>query len=113
MDVYDRGLWKDDPDAQEKREREGLFGIVKRDLYDEDETVIVGRADGAYISLRSPSYNWEGRSDAKYPYLVTIHLRTYWFKFVASDFVSVLMFCREHAQLILSRNQDDLSQSEQ
>ena len=107
MDVYNRGQWQEDPDAAEQFVRMGFFGrITTHDLYAEESTLLFGRPDGAFIAIRQTTYDEQGMALATYPYLVTIHLQTYQFQFAASDFVSVLMFCREYHPLIVQRNQD-------
>lgn len=106
MDVYNRGQWQDDSNVVTQFVKTGFFGDTTYSLYAEEDLVLVGRPDGAFISIYETAYDADGTALAAYPYLVTIHLQIYYFQFVAPDFVSVLLFCQEYHSLIAQRNQE-------
>ncbi|SRR5260370_31087835 len=106
MDVYNRGQWEFDEEAQEQVTRSlGVFGMVeKENLYDETKALLLGHENGAFISLRASLLNRRGENVAKYPYLVSFCLKPYVFNFVVPDFISVMLFCQEFRQLVSDQN---------
>lgn len=105
MDVYNRGQWEFDGEAQEFFTRISFFGAVETEtLYDENQAIILGRTDGMFIALRASLINSQGEYAAKYPYIVSFCLQTYTFNFMVPDFVSILMFCQEFHQIIAEQN---------
>lgn len=106
MDVYNRGQWEFDENAQEQITRPQMFaGLVETEnLYDENNALLFGQADGAFISLRESRRNRRGINLAAYPYFITFHLHPHTLSLVAPDFISVMMFCKEFCVLVAERN---------
>lgn len=106
MDVYNRGQWEFDEDAQEYATRSlGILGMVETEnLYEENHTLILGREDGVFIALRASLRDRRGENVASYPYLVSFSLKAYVFTFAVPDFVSILLFCQEFRQLVSEQN---------
>ena len=105
MDIYNRGQWDYDANAQTITQSRGFWGATKTaSVYDEEPKILLGRADGAFIAVHDALPDEQGFNSTQYPYLVSFCLQPYTFEFLVPDFVSILIFCREFHQLVTEQN---------